>query len=350
MLTFANPEENRTNKTNMQKTREKMRHDSPGTPFDTAMRLLAILIVCCLLSTPTMAGQRYTSWSNPERPASGQADRQSEHLQEFIDRLKALIDSADKSRAADPMFLRDLRDLAGGYDRPWRKLLLNEDFGDGDFTANPPWTVTAGRYQIEKSWGLRAILEPSKGQSSGNQKREKVSGRDVALAFLGAVLDKAVQQPDSGQRTGATGTAEEPAFNAIHTAVPISNAFAIELELSSWKDQGGFEIGPYQGAARTNGYRLAYRPGVRLELLRATRQGSSVMEISTKPLQFEDQKVHRVEWTRRADGGMTVTVDDEEIFSLLDRSFKVPFDGLMVVNRGGDIILKRVTIFGVEAP
>ncbi len=314
------------------------------------MRLLTILIVFCLFSTPALAEQRYSSWSDPERPAAGQPDRQSKRLQEFIDRLLALIDSADKSRAADPVFLRDLRDLARGYDRPWRKLLLDEDFGDGDFTANPPWTVTAGRYRIEKSWGLRAILEPSKGQSSSNQKQEKVSKRDAALAFLGAVLDKAVRQPESGQGAGDSGAVKELAFNAIHTAVPISNAFAIELELSSWKDRGGFEVGPYQGAAKTSGYRLAYSPGARLELLRATDHGSNVIDTSAKPLPFEDQKVHRIEWTRRADGGMTVSVDDKEIFNLFDRSFKDPFDGLMVVNRGGDIILKHIAVFGVDSP
>ncbi len=312
------------------------------------MRLLAILIVCCLFSTPALAGQHYSTWSDPERPAAGRSDRQTERLQEFIDRLQALIDNAEQSRAADPLFLRDLRNLARGYDRPWRKLLLSDDFGDGDFTANPPWTVTAGRYRIEKSWGLRAILEPSGGQSSGRQERQKVSGRDAAFAILGAVLNKAVRQPESGRRTGDAGAAEEPAFNAIHTAVPISNAFAIELELSSWKDRGGFEIGPYQGAARKSGYRLAYSPGARLELLRVTRRGASVIDISAKPLQFEDQKVHRMEWTRRADGGMTVSVDDEEVFNLFDRSFKDPFDGLIMVNRGGDIILKRVAVFGVE--
>ncbi len=162
--------------------------------------------------------------------------------------------------------------------------------------------------------------------------------------------DKAVRQPESGQGAGDSGAVKELAFNAIHTAVPISNAFAIELELSSWKDRGGFEVGPYQGAAKTSGYRLAYSPGARLELLRATDHGSNVIDTSAKPLPFEDQKVHRIEWTRRADGGMTVSVDDKEIFNLFDRSFKDPFDGLMVVNRGGDIILKHIAVFGVDSP
>ncbi|MEE9544102.1 MAG: hypothetical protein V3V55_00710, partial [Rhodospirillales bacterium] len=106
-----------------------MSHAFPGKPLGAAMRLLAILIVCCLFSTPALAGQHYSAWSNPERPAGGRSDRQSERLREFIDRLKALIDSAEQSRAADPLFLRDLRNLARGYDRPWRKLLLSDDFG-----------------------------------------------------------------------------------------------------------------------------------------------------------------------------------------------------------------------------
>ena len=62
-----------------------------------------------------------------------------------------MVDDAEKARAADPQFLRDLRGLAQGSDRPWRIQLLNDDFGDGDFTRNPSWTVTAGKYWVDIS-------------------------------------------------------------------------------------------------------------------------------------------------------------------------------------------------------
>ena len=83
----------------------------------------------------------------------------------MIERLDGLIDEAERSRAADLGFLRDLRGLAGEYRRMPRTLLLSDDFADGDYTRDPRWTVTAGRYWVEQGWGLRSAIKP--GQTQG---------------------------------------------------------------------------------------------------------------------------------------------------------------------------------------
>lgn len=302
------------------------------------MRLLIGLFVFALVSASASAEERYSPWPGAEPSVS--ADR--ERLRGFVHRLNALIDEGEKARAADPRFLRDLRGLARGYDRPWRKLVLADDFRDGDFTAGPAWTVTAGRYWVEGGWGLRSKVDPALARP--RQPQEKPSGRDTALAILGTILNQAAGQREGGGVTAGSGVAAA----AIHTGVRITNAFAIEIELSSWLGQGRLEFGPYRGAQRGSGYRLAYTPGGALELLRVSPWASSVIERVAGPVTLEDKQAHRIEWTRRPDGTMAVALDGKALFTTVDRGVIDPFDGFLIVNRGGDYILKRLAVYGTE--
>ena len=301
------------------------------------MRLLIGLFVFALVAAPASAGEHYSPWPGAETAVSADRGR----LQGVVDRLNTLIDEGEKARAAAPRFLRDLRDLARGYDRPWRKLVLSDDFGDGNFTADPAWTVTAGRYWVEGGWGLRSKVDPAAAQP---QQQGKVSGRDAALAILGTILGQAAGQGEGGG-PAATGVA---AAAAIHTGVRITNAFSIEIEISSWLGQGRLEFGPYQGTDRATGYRLAYTPGGALELLRVSPWSSSVIERAAGPLTLEDKKAHRIEWTRRPDGAMAVVLDGKPLFTAVDRGVTDPFDGFLMVNRGGDYIVKRLAVYGTE--
>ena len=303
------------------------------------MGLLIGLFVFVLVTVPASAEERYSPWAGAQTSVSADRGR----LQGFVDRLNALIDEGEKARAADPRFLRDLRDLARGYDRPWRTLVLADDFGDGDFTAGPAWTVTAARYRVEGGWGLRSKVDPAATQPQPQQ-QEKRSGRDAALAILGTILGQAAGRGTGGE-PAAPGVA---ATAAIHTGVRITNAFSIEIELSSWLGQGRLEFGPYQGADRATGYRLAYTPGGALELLRVSPWSSSVIERAAGPLTLEDKKAHRIEWTRRPDGAMAVVLDGEPLFTAVDRGVTDPFDGFLMVNRGGDYIVKRLAVYGTE--
>ena len=265
-------------------------------------------------------------------------------MQKLLDEFNTLIDQAEKARAADPLFLRDLRDLMRGYHRPWQKLVLEDNFGDGDFTANPAWTVTSGRYWVERNWGLRSTVTAAAAVPK-EEPRRKTSGRDAAISILGNILNQALGEQGQG---GSSPASAEPDFAAIHSPVPISNAFAIEVEMSSWKDQGRLELGTYQGSDRNTGYRLAYTPGGPLELLRVSARGAATIESSRQVVALEDKKTHLIAWTRGVDGAMKVTLDGKDVLAVTARGLCDPFDGFMIVNRGGDYIVKRATIYGVE--
>ncbi len=306
---------------------------------------LAVLVVMGVLidggpGSAWAAEQRYSAWPDPSRDAPG-----DNRLQELIDALGALVDEAERARAADPRLLRDLRDLARRFERPWRVSVLSDDFADGDFTANPKWTVTQGRYWIEPGYGLRSAItqaETAPSSSGGAGQKE-----DLATAIIGSILNQALRK--KGQQTSPQ-QAAAPDRAAIHVAQAITNAFSIRVELTSWQGKGHLEIGPYQGNASGDGYRLAYRPGTSpvLELLRVSGRGVSVVGSITGPLVLEDQRTHIIEWTRDAFGAMIVTIDGKERIRATDRGFRESFDGFTMVNQGGDYVLGRIAIHGTK--
>lgn len=285
------------------------------------------------------------------RPPGWEAKAADQKSQALVDNLRTLVDDADKRRLASPTFLDDLRKLAQRYDQPWRVELLYDDFGDGNYTANPVWTVAQGRFAVEWGYGLRSVIQtraPEPKVAQQPQQQKKVRPEDVAASLLGALL----RQPQQQQQQSQTAPAQAmPAGKAeIFAPRRLGNAFAIKLELSSRQGAGRIEFGPYQGATRKAGYRLAYLPGARpgLQLVRASEWGTGIIDAYGQALALEDGKRHLIEWTRREDGLMTVAVDGKTLISITDRGFRDPFDGFVLANSGGDFGLHRIQIRGAR--
>lgn len=305
--------------------------------------LLILLAAVALAGGPARAqSPAYSEWRNPDaQPADGR-------LQEFIGKLNALIDEAEKARAADPDFLRDLRDLAGGLGRPGRARLFADDFLDGNHTHNPAWRVVSGKYWVERGWGLRSSAENAGGKSGQGQGARKLSDEEKAVRIFGQILGQALNQGRAASsKSGPASTGDA----VIVSAAKISNAFAWEADLSSWNREGRLYMAVYQGefkGPKTPGYRLAYAPGGTFELLRVSSRGTGIIERAKAPYALEDKKIHRLIWERRRDGRMTVAVDGQVFLKASDRGFGDPFDGVALVNTGGDYIVKRISVMGTR--
>ncbi len=305
-------------------------------------------VIACLALAAMAVGA--TTWSGPaaaqSKPAGG-----DEQLEKLIKELKGELKRGERDRLIDPWYLRDLRKVLGRYENPWGKRLFSDDFSGRGPQPDPPWQVTAGEFLIDWRYGLRTVVEPPPAR---RQPEARSSGRDQMQQLFGAILKQTLRDDQGGQE--AEPPPGDPGFAAAIAPVKITNAFALRVELTSRDVQGSaeprFEFGPYQGASASAGYRLAYTPGATggtpsIALLRlSSRGGISTIELYDKPLKLEDGKPHVIEWTRNRRGRMAVRVDGAEVMNVTDRSFRDPFDGVALVNSGGDYALRSITIDG----
>jgi hypothetical protein len=252
-----------------------------------------------------------------------------------IEALEALIDRAERTEAADESFLADLRELAQTHgeaedsyagsrysedqgDDSGRRLLIEDDFADGDYTQNPRWTVAAGEFAVGPE-GLRSQVREQRASADN-------AGEAIAETLLGAL----------------TGAGTPRAYAAIHNGTDVPNAFDIRLSVSA-EGEGRFDFGPYQGRGDA-GYRISFTPGASpsVQLLKSTEGRTAVIEA------YEGELDPDVEfrWRRDEDGRMEVTANDETLFEISDRSFRDPFEGFMMLNGGGDFTVERVEVRG----
>ena len=272
---------------------------------------------------------------------------ETNRTQELIEELTTLIDAAERSRAADRRFVRDLRSVLRRFENPWQVRLITEDFRDGNFQSNPAWTVESGDFFVTRRGGLHSeavaslALRRSGATGSGGGGD---SSRDLVVGILAKILRSTQSAPDERA---------EPAQRRNRAAViylrtPISNAFAVTAEISAPDPAGALELAVYQGAGREIGYRLVFLAEGGIELLREGRRRSSVIDFVDDTPALGGGVTHLIEWTRTQDGQTVVRLDGTTVIKIRDRSFRDPFDGFQFVNRGGEYVLRSLTIDGTN--
>lgn len=307
------------------------------------MKKLLLMSVFCVLALPLNAQEsRYSSWSDPNKPQTSDSS-----LNQMVDELRDLVREAEKARAADPQFLKDLNQLADRYGQPVYRLLFQDDFSDGNYTHNPVWTVSSGKYWIEQGYGLRSAVEAATAtQDQPQEQSRKVSKEELLIGVLGAVLGAKNQNTQSQEPVEKQAPAPAQAAR-IYTQQAIKNSFRIEMDFSSWAAGGNWAFGPYQGSNRDTGYRLVYQPdqSPALQLMRHYTKSSAVVA-SHQTLKLEDSKNHKLVWQRSPDGQMQVILDGETLMNVTDQSFRDDFSGFVLTNSAGDFTVKSLSVYG----
>ena len=288
---------------------------------------IAAIGLCAALAAPAWAqSSRYGNYDGGER-----------QTQTLVEELRSLINEADRGRAADPLFLRDLRALADRFDNPWRTRIVFDDFRDGDYTRDPAWTVLSGVFAVDSRRGLLSRA----GAAAADPGRD-ASAKDVAVGLLADLLAKSLGDgPATESRQAARrGPAE------IALGQRITNAFSLTAESAAGAGAADFEFMVYQGARRDAGYRLVLVPQRGISLLRYSRGASATIAQARVPLALADGAGHIVQWTRSPDGRMVVRFDGVTQIEATDRAFRDPFDGLLLITRGGEYRLASLGIDG----
>lgn len=283
-----------------------------------------------------------SNWRNPD---SAQAQPSNNQAQGLVDELNKLIDSAATARAADPNFIRDLRDLARRFDWPWRKRVLFDDFSDGNVTAGPAWTVGGAPVTVDRFDGVRLRVSMEAPQAATQTQRSS-EPEDVAVQILGALL----RRRSSSETQQQAPAPQRPEESILTTSVATANQFALQADIIFANAVNGYiEMGVIQGANRL-GYRVGIRPGARdavVEILRVGSRGSGVVDsarvaAATWGAQPAAQP-KTVLFTRDDVGDMNVSIDGTVVLTANDRAFRDGFDGFIVRNGGGDYVLKSIS-------
>jgi hypothetical protein len=277
---------------------------------------------------------RYGSWAPPVKAKS---PKESKDLAAFLKELDTLVKDAEKSRAANPVFLQDLKNLTARYEGGGSQRILFDDFSDNDYDNNPSWSVTSGDYYVEPGYGLRSRVVEAAAAAAGDS--QKLSKEQLAVSLLGAVLgNKKNTTPEP-----ANGAAHSRP-SAIETQVTIPSAFLMTVEMSSWKADGVFALAVYQGLGGA-GYRIEYAAGKKpmLQLVRIISEKRKVL-VSKAVGALEDQKIHTVKWMRAGNGSMNVSIDGKDVLHTRDKSFRYPFDSVEMSSQGADVIVKSVSV------
>lgn len=293
--------------------------------------LIVALCAIVLAATAHAQSSRYSA-------IDGGGDR----LQDLLGDLRGLIDDADRARAADPVFLRDLRDLVARYEDRWTDALVSETFSDGDFHSNPEWIVGSGEFYVSRR-GLESEAVAASSRNARNGDRAEPSTEELVAGVISSLLTRR-EAEDNAQE--ARQEPQPSAHAQIYLPQDISNAFALTAELYQRREGESLELMVYQGDDRRAGYSVLFEPGKNALLVRRSSRGSSVIRESEAPVAFADGGTHVVEWTRTADGTMELSFDGQPVFEVVDRGFRDPFDGFSLINRGGEYGLASLHIDG----
>lgn len=316
--------------------------------MSTVLRhFIATTAVCAVFATSFGAfaqsnGGSYGAWTDPNQAQSSA----NSDVKSLLAELKKLIAKAQQDRAANPLFLRDLNDLAARYEHSGSTQVFFDDFKDGDYTRTPAWSVSSGEYWVEQGYGLRNKVTVASSAADAPAPSKKVSREQLAISILGAVLGG--KQATSAPPPPAQAEAKAA---LIYTRTRIPNAFSLTAELSSWVGAGRYEIALTQDTSGS-GYRMVYHPAAAgaqglLEVVKATSRGQDVIgSASIAPL--EDKRTHAVAWTRDGVGQMSVSIDGKVALNARDVSFRDPFSAVQLSSDAADVILKSITILGVR--
>lgn len=209
---------------------------------------------------------------------------------------------------------------------PASLVYLRDDFADGDYIANPAWSVRQGNWVVDSTYGLRPF-SPERQQSS------QVTPQALLQYLIGD------EKPEANEEAADT------AAGLIEVPMQIGNAFSLVATITDHDGEGAAHFILHQGGANWLGYRLELRAGPRPLVVLARRGASGYKDImKVEAPAFTQGKPHQLRWARLSDGQMFVLIDGRPIITARDTVFKQPWKGFAYFTAESDISMRNIRI------
>ena len=170
---------------------------------------------------------------------------------------------------------------------------------------------------------------------------------DLAGALVGVLLNQAFgpkQNSPQQQRQR-----QDDLSNRLRLKANVTNAFALTATLrTSEQPASQFEFALLQSRKARYGYHLRIDTGSRggIELERIRNSLGSIVERRPLDLPLGDGRLHDLAWRQAPDGTVTVLIDDKQVFSVRDRTFRDGYPWLEFRHHGGELTLRALRIEG----
>lgn len=241
-----------------------------------------------------------------------QTDRNLGATGELTPRTMELLDIATDASASDRADARSYR------------LVVRDDFSDGDYTRNPTWTINDGTFTV-RNGGLTSVMDPP-----------EEGPADAGRRILGDILGKQFDFGSAGP---------ESLVAAAYLPMPISSSFRITLVVSGSSEAfSHVELGPYRGNKLNSGVRLVYRPDQPQQLQLASVGPEGETEFDSATLKASGGVPQRLVWERESNGRMIVTHNGNTLIDAVDRNPASDFDGFSMINSGGEWTLRELVV------
>lgn len=224
----------------------------------------------------------------------------------------------------------ELLDIASDASASYRadarqyRLVVRDDFSDGDYTRNPMWTINEGTFTV-RNGGLNSVMEPP-----------EEGPADAGRRILGDILGKQFDFGAGGQ---------ESLVAAAYLPLQIPSSFRITLVVSGSSEAfSHVELGPYRGNNLNSGVRLIYRPDQPQQLQLASVGPDGDAEFDSATLRASDGAPQRLVWQRESNGRMIVMHNGNTLIDVADRGPVADFDGFSMINSGGEWTLRELIV------
>ena len=225
--------------------------------------------------------------------------------------------------------------VAAQPDRPGNgvtrgRVMLRDNFDDGNFTADPVWKVLGQEFTIG-SGALKSSVTLSP-QTQEDRQQALVSG--LLQQVFGVQL------------------AQEPNTAGIATGLSFPNDYVLNFTLRETSNRPGrMNLGAYTGNNATHGYRLLYdgQAAQPLSIIAGSASGFTTVASTSQGPKLDDGNLHRITINRTENGRIAVVVDDVPVLSVTDQSITATHEGISFVNASGDWEIDEVELLDRDA-